>query len=163
FTETPEVGFHQPSQLIPCLVQTLQQKRSRRQAEGILPRMQRVLTALVLIVVVLAILSKAPIWLLALVVGAVALLAAYEYLGLVAGYQFQPMRVLTLLLIALTIGNSFFSVKLRGTRIAPPTAHGWRILLEPLYQYQIIAILASLAPLILLIAALRKQDLRSAL
>jgi phosphatidate cytidylyltransferase len=129
--------------------------------------MQRVLTALVLIVVVLAVLFKAPFWLFALVIGAVALLAAYEYLGLVAAYQFQPMRALTLLLIALSIGNSFLSVKLRTMQLAPPRSQGWRLLLEPAFQYQMIyslsVILVALAPLILLVAAMRKQDLRIAL
>ncbi len=124
--------------------------------------MRRVLTALVLIVVVLAVLFKAPFWLFALVVVAIALLAAYEYLGLVAAYQFQPMRVLTLLLIALSIGSSYFNVRLRAAPVRI-SSQGWRLLLEPIVQYQIIVILIALAPLVFLIAAMRKQELRIAL
>ena len=47
--------------------------------------MKRVLTAVVLIPLVLLAVFKAPGWLFAGLIGVVALLAAYEYLGLAAG------------------------------------------------------------------------------
>ena len=65
--------------------------------------MKRVLTAVVLIPVVLAIVFKAPLWLFALVVAAVVLLAQHEYLNLVKACDIQPVRWPTYLLSILVI------------------------------------------------------------
>lgn len=62
--------------------------------------MKRVLTALVLIPVVLLVLFKAPMWLFTLVVGVVAIGAAWEYLQLVHSYGADTLKRVTLLLIA---------------------------------------------------------------
>src|SRR4051794_11624132 len=53
--------------------------------------MKRVLTAVVLIPVVLLVLFKAPLWLFTLVVGMVAMGAAWEYFGLLKGYGLEPL------------------------------------------------------------------------
>lgn len=53
--------------------------------------MKRVLTAAVLVPVVLLIVFKAPLWLFALAVSAIAMLAMHEYLNLAKGYQIKPV------------------------------------------------------------------------
>ncbi len=62
--------------------------------------MKRVLTAVVLIPVVLAIVFKAPLWLFTLVVGTLVILALHEYLNLAKGYQIQPFALGCYLLAA---------------------------------------------------------------
>lgn len=54
--------------------------------------MKRVLTALVLIPVVLAIVFKAPLWLFSLVVAAIIVLALHEYLAIVEAAGIKPFR-----------------------------------------------------------------------
>jgi phosphatidate cytidylyltransferase len=54
---------------------------------------KRVLTAVILIPIVVLALFKAPLWLFALLVLGVALLAAREYLGIVRAQGFRPMYV----------------------------------------------------------------------
>jgi phosphatidate cytidylyltransferase len=63
--------------------------------------MKRVLTAVVLIPLVLLVLFKAPMWLFTLVVGVVAIGAAWEYLKLVDAYGLPSMKVPTLGLVVL--------------------------------------------------------------
>ncbi|HTC78596.1 MAG TPA: phosphatidate cytidylyltransferase, partial [Terriglobales bacterium] len=63
--------------------------------------MKRVLTAVVLIPLVLLAVFKAPGWLFGGLIGAVALLAGHEYLGLAAGHGIAPFRKTTLLFIGL--------------------------------------------------------------
>ncbi len=125
--------------------------------------MLRVLTAVVLVVLVLFALFKAPIWLFCLITGLIALLAAYEYLRLVARHELQPLTTLTMIAVALQFLLTYLSIRLRTTRMPPPSAHGWRVLLEPLYLYQILNILIGIVPFVLLIAAMRKHELRQAL
>lgn len=63
--------------------------------------MKRVLTAAVLIPLVILIIFKAPVWLFALVVAAVAILAAREYLDLLKGYALEPCYAGTYIVIGL--------------------------------------------------------------
>lgn len=63
--------------------------------------MKRVATAVVLIPIVLALILRAPAWLLAAAVAGVALLAARELLGISERYGTQPMRRPTYLFIVL--------------------------------------------------------------
>jgi len=74
--------------------------------------MKRVLTAVVLIPLVLLVLFKAPLWLFTLVVGAVALGAAWEYLGLVKAVRLQPltMPVLMTCIAVFTVAALYDSV-----------------------------------------------------
>jgi len=77
-----------------------------------LPLLKRIATAVVLIPIVLALILRAPVWILAIVAGAVALLTVHEFLKLTESYGVQPLRVLTyifcaifFLLLALNVGN----------------------------------------------------------
>src|SRR4029077_10759222 len=62
---------------------------------------KRVATAIVLIPLVLVLVLKAPLYVLALVAGAVALLAVAEFLKLVTPYGVQPLSVATYFLVVL--------------------------------------------------------------
>ncbi len=77
--------------------------------------MKRILTALVLIPVVLLAVFRAPLWLFALLVLAIAILALYEYLGIIKGYGVEPFTwisyAISIFLIAgvyIAISNNFF-------------------------------------------------------
>jgi phosphatidate cytidylyltransferase len=54
--------------------------------------MKRVLTAVVLIPVVLLVVFRAPLWLFALAIAGIAMLALHEYLNLTAHYGIKPVR-----------------------------------------------------------------------
>src|SRR5256885_536209 len=122
--------------------------------------MVRVITAVILAALVLLALFKAPIALFSLIVGVVALLCTYEYLALVRAHELQPLWTLTFLTVAGTLLNTYMGIKFRTTRMMPPQAHGWRVLLEPIYQYQIVLAFVSLAPLFILAWAMRNKNLR---
>jgi phosphatidate cytidylyltransferase len=62
--------------------------------------MKRVLTAAVLIPIVLLAVFRAPAWLFALLVGAVAILAVREFVDLVQHYNVSPFRMPTFIAIA---------------------------------------------------------------
>src|SRR4051794_19723951 len=106
--------------------------------------MKRVLTALVLIPLVLLVLFKAPMWLFTLVVGAVAMGAAWEYLGLVDAYGFKSMKTATLLLV--------------GLAFLVPTVINFVYILQPISLPLIYAY-----PIILLLCAMSRDNLREAL
>ena len=125
--------------------------------------MLRVITAIVLALLVLVALFKAPIPLFSLIVGIVAVLAPYEYLNLVKLHDMQPMWVLTMLAIAFSIVTSYLSIRFRTMRPPPPTAHGLRLILEPVFVYQILLVLVGIAPFVLLACAMRNQNLKAAL
>lgn len=56
--------------------------------------MKRVLTAAVLVPLVLLVVFRAPLWLFALVVAGVAILALHEYLNILKAHDLKPMRIL---------------------------------------------------------------------
>src|ERR1700690_3984829 len=62
---------------------------------------KRIATAVVLIPLVLLLVLKAPLYFMAIVAGAVALLAIAEFLKLVAHYAVQPMALATYIFVAL--------------------------------------------------------------
>jgi phosphatidate cytidylyltransferase len=72
--------------------------------------MKRVLTAVVLIPVVLAILFKAPAWFYSGFIGLIAVLAAHEYFGIAIRYQ-QKLHVY---IVEVAIGLYFLGHALRG-------------------------------------------------
>jgi len=125
--------------------------------------MLRVITAIVLALLVLLALFKAPIPLFSLIVGIVAVLATYEYLNLVKAHELQPLWVLTMLAIAFSIVTTYMNIKFRTMRMPPPSTQGWRVILEPVYLYQIMLLLVGIAPFIMLAAAMRNQNLKNAL
>ena len=70
--------------------------------------MKRVLTAVVLIPIVLLVLFRASLWVFTAFVGIIALLAAWEYLGIIAGYSIKPFRRLALATLVLLFGETAF-------------------------------------------------------
>src|SRR5690348_1081394 len=68
--------------------------------------MKRVLTAVVLIPVVLLLVFRAPLWLFALAVAGIIVLALHEYLNLTTHYGIKPVRwpayVLSLVVVWMT-------------------------------------------------------------
>jgi phosphatidate cytidylyltransferase len=68
--------------------------------------MKRILTALVLIPLVIVLVFLGPDWLVTVSVGAVALLAAWEYLGIAKATGAEPQRIPILLAIAILFAVS---------------------------------------------------------
>jgi phosphatidate cytidylyltransferase len=71
--------------------------------------MNRVLTAVILIPLVLLAVFKAPLWLFALLVAAVAVLAAHEYLNIVAAYGCEPVKWALYAMTVIVVAGVFIS------------------------------------------------------
>jgi phosphatidate cytidylyltransferase len=123
--------------------------------------MQRVITAIILVPLVLLSVFKAPIGLFALIIAVLALLCSHEYLRIAEGYNLKPLRLVTYLGIAAVIGDYYLSIVIRGMR--PANVTGWQMLRDPLHQYAIALVLVSAIPFVLLVAAMITEDLRQAL
>ena len=123
--------------------------------------MQRILTAVVLVPLVVLAVFKAPFWLYAVIIAVLALQCANEYLCIAAAHNLKPLRTLTYVAILAVLGEYYLSVAIRGLR--PIESTGWQMLRDPIVQYEILLILVSLTPFLLLVAALSTKDLRQAL
>lgn len=123
--------------------------------------MQRVLTALILIPIVVLAVFKTPLWMYAIILTALALLCVREYLDIVAAHDLKPLRMLTYLSVLAVLGDYYLSVAIRGLR--PSGATGWPMLRDPFFQYTILLVLVSAVPFVLLVAAMWTEDLRQAL
>jgi phosphatidate cytidylyltransferase len=110
---------------------------------------KRIATAVVLIPLVLLLVLKAPLYLLALVAGAVAVLAISEFLKLVTHYGVQPMTLATFAFVALF----FLYVIVASTNLTP--------LVEATAILYGVAVAAALAPFVFLTVAMRRADLTS--
>jgi phosphatidate cytidylyltransferase len=110
---------------------------------------KRVATAVVLIPLVLILVLKAPLYVLALVAGAVAVLAIAEFLKLVTPYGVQPLTLATYVFVALF----FVFVILVSSNRTPED-----VTTAVLYG---IAVAAALAPFVFLTVAMRRSDLAS--
>ena len=110
---------------------------------------KRVATAVVLIPLVLVLVLKAPLYVLALVAGAVALLAIAEFLKLVTPYGVQPLTLATYVFVALFFVFVIFASSNRTPEDATTAA---------LYG---IAVAAALAPFVFLTVAMRRTNLAS--
>lgn len=110
---------------------------------------KRIATAVVLIPLVLVLVLKAPLWLLAVVAGAVALLAVAEFLKLVTRYGVQPIGQATHVYVAIF----FVFVIVASTNRTP--------LVEATAVVYGIALAAGLAPFLFLTIAMRRADLSS--
>ena len=110
---------------------------------------KRIATVVVLIPLVLVLVLKAPLWLLAVVAGAVALLAVAEFLKLVTRYGVQPIGQATHVYVAIF----FVFVIVASTNRTP--------LVEATAVVYGIALAAALAPFLFLTIAMRRADLRS--
>jgi phosphatidate cytidylyltransferase len=108
---------------------------------------KRVATAAVLIPLVLLLVLKAPVYVLAIVSGAVALLAIAEFLKLVTHYGIQPLTAATYAFVALF----FVFVIVASTNHTP--------LVETTAVIYGIALAATLAPFVFLTISMRRADL----
>jgi len=110
---------------------------------------KRIATAAVLIPLVLLLVLKAPLYLLALVAGAVALLAIAEFLKLATHYAVQPLASATYAFVAL-----FFVFVIVATTNRTPLLETTAILFG-------ITLAAALAPFVFLTVAMRRAGLPS--
>ena len=110
---------------------------------------KRVATAVVLIPLVLLLVLKAPLYVLAIVAGAVALLAIAEFLKLATHYAVQPLGPATYAFVALF----FVFVIIASTNRTP--------LVETTAMLYGIALAAALAPFVFLTVAMRRSNLTS--
>jgi phosphatidate cytidylyltransferase len=110
---------------------------------------QRIATAVILIPLVLLLVLKAPLYVLAIVAGAVALLAIAEFLKLATHYAVQPLGPATYAFVALF----FVFVIVASTNRTP--------LVETTAMLYGIALAAALAPFVFLTVAMRRADLTS--
>jgi phosphatidate cytidylyltransferase len=108
---------------------------------------KRVATAVVLIPLVLLLVLRAPLYVLAVVAGAVALLAVAEFLKLVTHYNIQPLRTATYAFVALF----FVFVVVASTNRTP--------LVETTAILYGIAVAAALAPFVFLTVSMHRADL----
>lgn len=111
---------------------------------------KRIATALVLIPLVLFLVLKAPLFLLAIVAAAVALLAIAELLKLATHYAVQPLALATYAFVSLF----FLYVILASTNRSP--------LVETTAVLYGLALAAALAPFVFLTVAMRRSGLASA-
>jgi phosphatidate cytidylyltransferase len=110
---------------------------------------KRVVTAVVLIPLVLLLILKAPLYVIAIVSGAVALLAIAEFLKLAAQYGVQPLWSPTYGFIVL-----FFLFVIAASSNRVP-------LVETTAMIYGLALAAALAPFVFLTIAMRRSDLRN--
>src|SRR5271157_174662 len=108
---------------------------------------KRVATAVVLIPLVLLLVLKAPLYVLALVAGVVAVLAIAEFLKLVMHYGVQPLGPATYAFVALF----FVFVIVASTNRTP--------LVETTAVLYGLALMAALAPFVFLTVAMQRADL----
>jgi len=113
------------------------------------PMIKRVATAVVLIPLVLLLVLKAPFYVLALVAGAVAVLAIAEFLKLVTPYGVQALTLATYVFVALFFVFVIFASSNRTPEDATTAV---------LYG---IAVAAALAPFVFLTVTMRRTDLAS--
>jgi phosphatidate cytidylyltransferase len=113
---------------------------------------KRVLTAAVLIPLVIIALFRAPLWLFALLVLGVALLAAREYFDIVKAQGFRPMVVISYAFMALLFAVSYFVA-----RLFTSSAAGAMLVLVGLPA------LALFPPLIFLLLSLGREPISRAL
>jgi phosphatidate cytidylyltransferase len=110
---------------------------------------KRVATAAILIPIVLLLVLKAPLYLLALVAGAVALLAIAEFLKLATPSALPPLSIATYTFVALF----FLFIIIASTNPTPE--------IEATANLYGMALAGALAPFIFLTAAMRRADLRT--
>lgn len=118
--------------------------------------MKRVLTAVVLVPLVLALLFKAPDWLYSGVLGLIAVVAVDEYFGIARRYQenIQFHRYVVLVATGLYfLGHSFHTIAAFGQQTFGNRFEDWASTL----------ISTRVLPLLLLVLALLLKDLRSSL
>lgn len=112
--------------------------------------MKRIVTAAILIPLVLLAVFRAPLWLFLLITALVALAAAFEYLGIVASYGFEPFRMPTYIYVAALFLIYWYAMG--------RSAHG-----SGATMLAGLMLLLLFAPFLLLTAAMGGKDLKTAL
>jgi phosphatidate cytidylyltransferase len=120
---------------------------------------KRVLTAVILIPLVVMALFKAPLWLFALLVFGVALLAAHEYLGIAKAQGFQPMVVASYFFLALSFALFCVMGKLLSTMKFDAALGGFIAMLF----FAGLPAITLVTPLIFLLLGLSRDPLSQAL
>jgi phosphatidate cytidylyltransferase len=108
--------------------------------------MKRILTAAILIPLVLLAVFRAPLWLFLLITMVVALAAVFEYLGIAAGYGFEPFRLLTYIYTAALFVVYYYAHGFGGGALLAG-----------------ILLLFLFIPFLLMISAMGREDLKAAL
>lgn len=111
--------------------------------------LKRIATAVVLIPIVLVLILRAPVSVLAVVAGGVALLTIHEFLKLTESYGVRPLHILTYLFA----GIFFLLLALNGGNEKP--------LLSTAVFIYCIGFAAAIAPFIFLTRAMHREDLSS--
>ncbi len=106
--------------------------------------MKRLLTAAILIPLVLLAVLRAPLWLFLLITVVVALAAVFEYLGITAGYGFEPFRLLTYIYTAALFVVYYYAQGFGGGALLAG-----------------ILLLFMFAPFLLMVSAMGREDLKS--
>jgi len=109
--------------------------------------LKRIATAVVLIPIVLVLILRAPVWILAIVAGAVALLTIHEFLKLTESYGVKPLRALTYIFVVIFFALLAFNV---GSE---------KPLLSTAVFVYCLGFAAAIAPFIFLTRAMRNEDL----
>jgi phosphatidate cytidylyltransferase len=122
--------------------------------------MKRVLTAVVLIPVVLLIVFKAPLWLFALVVAAIIVLALHEYLSIAEAAGIKPFHGLTYAAGILPI-LLFLLFRFIEWQQAAGERHYFRVPVYPILFS--LLVLSSLAPVIFGTSLVFRKELRGGL
>lgn len=122
--------------------------------------MKRVLTAVILIPLVVLALFRAPLWLFALLVLGVALLAAREYFDIMTSQGFRPLRPLSLSLLIL--------VFISYSAVEALTVPGQRWWIGPAavalgFLAGVLLLIVLLAPLLFLLNGLKREPLSQSL
>jgi phosphatidate cytidylyltransferase len=112
-----------------------------------LPLLKRIATAVVLIPIVLVLILRAPVWSLAIVAGAVALLTIHEFLKLTESYGVKPLRILTYIFVVI-----FFALLTFNSGNEKP------LLSTAVFVY-CLGFSGAIAPFIFLTRAMRDEDL----
>lgn len=121
--------------------------------------MKRVLTAVILIPLVVLALFRAPLWLFALLVLGVALLAAKEYFDISEATGFRPMRrwgYFFLLLLFVVVGVGVANTTVNGRPSYSPGSAMWTVCI-------VATILLFLSPYVLLTSSMRHEPLSQSL
>ena len=122
--------------------------------------MKRVLTAVVLIPLVLLAVFRAPMWLFALLVGIIIILALDEYLNIAEAAGIKPFRWLTYAVALVPIVVAWFSIYIAHQIM---TSSGSPFYFRMLGVSRLLLALPVLAPVIFGIALVFRKDLRAGL
>jgi phosphatidate cytidylyltransferase len=111
--------------------------------------LKRIATAVVLIPIVLVLILRAPVPVLAVVAGIIALLTIHEFLKLTESYGVRPLRVLTYIFTGIFFGLLAFNF-----------GHEKPLLSTAVFVY-CVGVAAAIAPFIFLTRAMNGEDLSS--